>query len=295
MFYGLKRKLNYAIFNYVCRGIFQTKPIALKQSGCAVLSQIRSSDLIMYLIALKSFAKHVDVSAVYLMDDGLTHQDRAHLRAHIPGINILEIADYRRPQCPSGGTWERLLAIAELNATRYIVQLDSDTLTIGALDEINACLAQNTSFVIGTYDHQDFQSMASHQAAGVESTKASRHIQALAEASFDKVRGFNDMRYVRGCSGFTGFRRGALTLEMVQDYSAQMYAAVGTRWSEWGTEQVMSNLLVSNSGPAIVLPHPKYCNCTAIAEDKTAFIHFIGYCRFKNNTYSRLANKFMSA
>lgn len=294
MFYDLRRKLNHAQFNISCRGIHRTPPLVLKETGCSVLSQIRGSELVMYLIAVKSFAKRVDVNEVYLVDDGLTEADRATLLEHIRGIHILDIANYRRQHCPSGGTWERLLAIAELNASRYVVQLDSDTLSIGPLNKISTCVAQSTSFVIGTYDHQDFDTMTAHQVAGAESAKIHHHIQALAEASFDKLHGFPNMRYVRGCSGFTGFRPGALSVEMVQDLSEQMYAAVGPRWNEWGTEQVMSNLLVSNSGPAIVLPHPEYCNCTAIS-NKTEFIHFIGYCRFKGNTYARLANGFIGA
>ena len=37
-----------------------------------------------------------------------------------------------------------------------------------------------------------------------------------------------------------------------------MTAELGSRWTEWGTEQVTSNYVVANSPEAMVLPYPKY-------------------------------------
>ena len=68
-----------------------------------------------------------------------------------------------------------------------------------------------------------------------------------------------------------------------------MAAALGEVWNQWGSEQVMSNIVVANAAQAAVLPHPKYCDCSRIKTDVTAFIHFIGSCRFKHGIYQALA------
>ena len=68
-----------------------------------------------------------------------------------------------------------------------------------------------------------------------------------------------------------------------------MWSAIGDKWAEWGSEQVMSNIVVANIPNAIVLPHPKYADCHKMKADVTEFIHFIGSCRFDGGNYGRLA------
>jgi hypothetical protein len=67
-----------------------------------------------------------------------------------------------------------------------------------------------------------------------------------------------------------------------------MRAAIGDRWHEWGSEQVMSNIVIANIPGAIVLPHPKYADCHKMKQGVTEFIHFIGSCRFDGGNYARL-------
>ncbi len=58
--------------------------------------------------------------------------------------------------------------------------------------------------------------------------------------------------------------------------------------AEWGSEQVMSNIVVANVPSAVVLPHPKYADCHKMEPGVTQFIHFIGSCRFDGGNYARL-------
>ena len=166
-------------------------------------------------------------------------------------------------------------------------QLDADTITLGAISEIREAIAENRSFVIGTRDNQDFEMMPAAVKGGHLRLERSLHVQNLAEANFDKLAGYENMRYVRGCAGFSGFAKDSVSQDYIETISAQMYQAIGDRWNEWGTEQVMSNIVVSNSPDAVVLPHPKFCNCKSIADGLTEFIHFIGTCRFVRGTYAR--------
>ena len=119
-------------------------------------------------------------------------------------------------------------------------------------------------------------------------SQAAGHVQVVAEAHFNRLRDFESLHYVRGCSGFAGFARRSFTREFVEEISAQMRSALGDRWTEWGSEQVMSNIVVANIPGAVVLPHPKYADCHKMKPQLTEFIHFIGSCRFDGENYARL-------
>ena len=61
-----------------------------------------------------------------------------------------------------------------------------------------------------------------------------------------------------------GFARQSFTREFVEAISGQMQGAIGAKWSEWGSEQVMSNIVIatpSNSSRGFT---PVSCNCPMI-------------------------------
>lgn len=291
LFYRLKDKLRRQRFASQCRDILKTPPVALSNdSNLAVLSQLQHKDVLMFLLALKSFAREVPIGQVYLLNDGsLTTEDIALVHKHVPKLAVFELRDFQGSSCPRGGTWERLLAIAEAVKKHYVIQLDSDTLTIGALPEVIEYVRQGTAFTIGTWDNQEIETM-NERCTTIKSrnTGPDSHVQLVAEAHFDKLKAFNTLRYVRGCSGFAGFPQHSFTRDFVEGISSQMHAAIGSKWEEWGSEQVMSNIVVANIASAKVLPHPKYSDCQKMKLRQTAFIHFIGSCRFTHGAYATL-------
>lgn len=289
MFYALRQRLNYQWFNFKNRAVLATPPLVFDPDGPFFMTQLCRRDLFIYIAAVKTFSRAIRPSRVHALDDGsLTAADRALLRAHIDGIVFLELKDYRSPHCPSGGCWERLLAVADLCQSRYVVQLDSDTITLGALSEVQDCIVRECSFVISVKDDQQIEYMPSAVATARGHLLDGNGIQPVSEANFDQLENHEALKYARGCAGFSGFAKGATSREFIENISRQMFKAVGERWSEWGTEQVTSNIAVANSPLALMLPHPKYCNCTRIQNGITQFIHFIGYCRFKGGIYARL-------
>ncbi len=293
MFYKLKDSARRFIFNAKSRSIWQTKPVKLTaNNGVAVLSMMCHRDMQMYLIALKTFTRHVDVEAVFIVNDGsLLDEDIALLKKHIPQITILAMSDYRSAVCPTGGTWERLLSIASLTDKYYVIQLDADTLTLDVLSEVADYAARNISFTIGTWDNQQFETMPERSGLSRPAyDRGDRHVQIVSESFFVQLKDAATMRYVRGCSGFSGFARGASFRAFIEKLSPEIEALIGDKWKEWGSEQVMSNLVVANSPQAAILPHPEYSNCNRNVE-KTRFIHFIGDCRFKKQQYAILAKR----
>jgi len=298
MFYKLKDRIRRIQFAERCKAVLHTAPVAPDaSSNLALLSQLQHKDVLMFLLAVKSFVKQVHPRAVFVLNDGsLSHEDRALLDAHIPGVTMLELPMFRSAACPTGGTWERLLAISMLVNDYYVIQLDSDTLSVGAIDEVRDCVQRQRAFALGTWDHQRCESMHERweTATGLKPRRDS-HVQLLAEANFDKLKRFKSLRYVRGCSGFSGFPRRSFTREFVENISTQMWAAIGDKWPEWGSEQVMSNIVVANIPGAVVLPHPKYADCRKMKPGETEFIHFIGSCRFNDGTYAKLGAKVIQA
>lgn len=293
MFYRLKDKFRRFRFMMETTGILSAPALVTRpDSRLALLTQLQHKDVRLALIAFKSFASKIPVGAVYILSDGsLTPDDFELLRRHIPSVTFLKLEDHQSQNCPKGGCWERLLSIARLVKDHYVIQLDSDTLTLGDIPEIAKCVGVNRSFVIGTWDNQELETMASRQSeAAVLMGKAIKipHIQLAAEANFNKLKRYNELRYVRGCAGFSGFAKGSFNREFVEEISGQMSDALGDRWREWGSEQVMSNIVVANTPACRVLPHPKYSDCRKMRFPETVFVHFIGSCRFNDGNYARL-------
>src|SRR6266581_9239214 len=141
MFYHLKDRVRRHRFTAACKGVLQAAPVALDASSrLVVLSQLQHKDVLMYLLAAKSFARQVKPRAGCVLDDGsLSANDRALLRDHVPDVTLLGLAEFQSAACPRGGTWERLLAISSLVAENYVIQLDSDTLTVGHIGEVRRC------------------------------------------------------------------------------------------------------------------------------------------------------------
>lgn len=291
MFYKLKDRIRRARFAAECKAVLRAPPVVLDASSeLALLSQLQHKDVLMYLIAVKSFGRQIKPRGVYVVDDGsLTASDRALLKEHVPSLTLFTLTAFQNSTCPRGGTWERLLAISTLVRDSYVIQLDSDTLTLEPIDEVQKCVDTQTGFALGTWDNQRIESMAERRETAVKlAPRSGDHIQVFAESNFDKLSAYNSLRYVRGCSGFAGFPRHSFTRELVESISGQMAAAIGAKWSEWGSEQVMSNIVIANVPGAIVLPHPKYADCHKMKAGLTKFVHFIGSCRFAGGHYARL-------
>jgi hypothetical protein len=252
---------------------------------------VQSAHTLMYLLAIKSFLRHVPAAAVTVLDDGsLTPADHELLRAHVGGLSIVPIAGVDTGPCPRGGCWERLLHILDLSASRYVVQLDSDVLTPAPVPEVVEAIAANRSFTLGSA--AEFGIMTTAEAALAIAGRDPAETQFAAEFALPRIPPEIGRFYVRGSAGFAGFAKGASSRATAEAFSAAMTEQMGRRWEEWGTEQVASNFLVASSPGGLVLPWPKYC-CFYDNEDiaESALLHFIGTWRFRGGVYARLGQR----
>ena len=284
MFYNLKTKLKRSWYNLNCRAIFDTEPLRIREAPLLFLTMVSHDDLLMYLVAIKSLYWRIGEGSIAVINDGsLTPADIDRLNYHLGRPEILDVRRIETGPCPRGGCWERLLTAMDLCADQYLIQVDSDTLTLNAVPEVIEAYRNNWSFALGTYHGQRIVSLSEAYAFVEKNT--SNHVQVLAERCFLNFLD-GEWRYVRGCAGFSGFARGRHGRADAEAWSRRMQENLGEKWSEWGSEQVTSNLLIANASDSVVLPYPRYANINPTLDPAhSAFIHFIGTFRYSRGTY----------
>jgi hypothetical protein len=281
----LKRDYFRSQYQKVTREILATPPLQRGDLPFTVLSMVHQRDVQSYLVAVKSFAHFLNPQRIVVVcDPTIDNDDRAVLRKHVPHIELHEAHEFVHPDIPRGGTWERLFAIASLVQDSYVVQLDADTLTVKPIPEVLEGIRAGTGFVLGEMPDTPIRSLAAAREYALPWIGPDVHVQAIAEVEMVNVGLPAGARYIRGCSGFTGFPKSTDMRERMLDFSRRMKAKLGEDWKRWGTEQVTSNYLASNSAGTQALPFPKY-GTPDCATPETAFFHFIGSMRFVNNAY----------
>jgi hypothetical protein len=294
MLFKFKRALQLRAFNRGVRDVLHTPPVQHDPaSRVTLVTQIYPPDLLMYLVAVKTFTRYVPVKQCHVVSDRLSDSDKATIREHVPGCNIVDLPQIDTSGFPKGGTWERLLHIIDLAQSSYVIQLDADTLTTGTPTEVLDCIANNRSFTLGTSMGREVvsASTASEQLAKLHRDD-DPHVQTIAELALDKL-GDANARYVRGNSAFAGFAPGQHDRARLRRFSERMSSVIGAgKWSEWGSEQVASNFMVANAAGGYVLPFERYRYFSPghpISE--AVLLHFIGTYRFAGGVYRDMSRE----
>jgi len=272
-------------FDWAARGVLKTPPIVPEEGPLVIVSMVCHRDLLMYLLAIKTFYRRLGFGRIVVIDDGsLTPEDLEVIRHHVRPSEIIPAKSLSSPACPSYISWKKLFCIAKFIDESFVIQLDSDTLSVSPdLSEVRDLVLSDASFILGTWANQEVVTMQEAVYAAREST--STHVQMVAEQNFDKLSGFSSKKYFRGCSGFDGFAKGLFNMKDLEEFSAEMFSIIGDKWSEWGSEQTMSNVLVANSPRMGLLPYPEYYNYWGVEEAQQKFIHFVGTYRYHGGVY----------
>lgn len=293
MFFRARRALNRAWFEFNVRELRNTAALPCSETPITIVSMVCHGEVSMYLLALKSFVRHLGViPRVLVLNDGsLTLADKQTLSKHVDGIAIREISEISTGLCPKGGCWERLLLISDLVQESYVVQLDSDTLTSAAVPEVLSCIEENRCFtLLGDRSHPSVRTML--EAWEDLKTNTSTQPQAVCERNFSQLKESRNLKYLRGNAGFVGFAKGSFKRDRVVYFSELMRSISEGTWNRWGSEQLTSNLLIANSTDPLPLPFPKYCSFWAhpdVDYRASSFIHFIGPYRFAQGLYRKSA------
>jgi hypothetical protein len=180
-----------------------------------------------------------------------------------------------------------------------VIQIDSDTLCFGPMQEVLNCVEQNRAFTLA--EGMPIQPLPSWVERGLE--RKSDHIVNTFELKAREFPDADKWKYVRGSSGFAGFSKGGVTHELLETFHAGGLKVHGSRWKEWGTEQIASNFTVANSPDSIPLPYPKYATFEPEyatfqkdgIKDTMSLLHFIGAFRFDLGVFPTLANREIDA
>ena len=300
----VEHKLREAMFLREARGILATPPVQARDDGLILFSMIGTRVLLPYLLAIKSLHAQLRRGRVVILDDGsLTEADRQVLARHLGNPRIIPIASVEVGPCPRGGTWERLLTILDLRQDAYVIQLDSDTVTLGPVPEIEAAITQGHSFTLRGAEDSELLPLpevsARSRAAAAGNTSGRVHVQSAIEQAMEQLQipGRTGLRYARGCSGFAGFAPGRDGRALAEAFSQEADRLVGrAKWSEWGSEQVTSNFVIANDPGAMLLRYDRYMNYWAEPDlGDAAFAHFLGTCRFDRGMYRQVAAQVIAA
>ena len=293
------RKVREAQFNRAARAVLTTPPVRARDDGVVLFSMVGTRVLLPYLVAAKSFHARLGRGRIAILDDGtLTAEDRAVLAFHLDGPEIHSIDAVDAGDCPRGGCWERLLTLLDLRQSDYVIQLDSDTVTLGPVPEIVQAIEAGCDFALLGGPTTCWLPVGEF-VASLGPDWGDTHIQGAIEwklaQACGQVPGLT--HYLRGCAGFAGFAAGGMGRETADGFSRAAAALLGAeRWAQWGSEQVMSNLIVANEGEPLLLPYARYLNFwNEQFGDDAALVHFVGTYRFHRGAYFQAARQAIAA
>lgn len=293
----IKEKLIEFLFRRYIKKIRAISPVSnFESSGLIVLSMVQKKDVDMLLLAIKSFVRFVAVERfVLILDPSIDDEDIKVLDDHLVNVKFLSAKELRREGFPCGGCWERLLGIESINGEGYVIQLDADTLTLKPPVQVLNAIEKDAAFTLGTSDGQSFKSFSdSSSFAGSFIEKGSVHVQLACEFMLKDFPNNKDMLYIRGCAGFAGFPKGTFRSEMMCSINNFYSENLGDRWLEWGTEQFVSNLIISNMNKKEVLDINLY-NTPYNDFGDLVFHHYIGTVRFSDLKYFNNAKKIINS
>ncbi|MFT7005532.1 MAG: hypothetical protein ACJAXJ_000030 [Colwellia sp.] len=288
-------KINKFFFNKTAKNVLYTRPLTYKyDERVTIVSMVGATTVNMYLVAIKSFMEHFGYGKIEVINDGsLQPSDISILKHHVPKLNISLASDVDTHGCPTYISWKRLFRIQQLAESSYVIQLDSDTISIGPLYEIDNRVNSNEGFLIGSMRWG--APVRTEFLNSIVSSWKNTHVQPLAEENFHKMTFFADgTKYIRACAGFAGYPKKFATIEEIKALSDEIESYIGNVWHNWGSEQTATCCLISKTKNATPLPWPYYQNHLFPKSNEHIksmnFIHFIGSNRYDNGTYKKLVH-----
>lgn len=300
MFYRLRKSIANGRFNRQTHRLLQTAPIDYKEAPLSIVSMVENKDVQMYILAVKALYRRLGRGKIVaIIDADLPRASRELIREHLGPVEFVLLDSIDTGTCQRGGTWERVLFCVDRSATDYVIQIDADVLCFGPIEEVLDCVDRNRAFTIA--ENLPVQPLSNWVEKGIERNQ--NHIVTTFEVKAREFPNADKWLYVRGSSGFAGFAKGGITRAVLEEFHAGGARVHGSRWTEWGTEQIASNFAVANSPNSLPLPYPKYATFEpeyaafqkkGITADMSV-LHFIGIFRFDLGVFPALSNREIDA
>ncbi|PCI59903.1 MAG: hypothetical protein COB37_10690 [Kordiimonadales bacterium] len=294
---SLNHRFNTWLLSKKCRRVLKVAAIKTTDDPLVFVSQLRHSDLLPYLVAIKSIYRTFKKGGVIVLSDGsLTSKDKQILREQIQGIDIRDISDVDLCGLQSGGTWERLVTLVQESQKRYAIQVDADLITTQEVSEIFQLWQDNISFALANPNSPGkltFRGMADW--IKEQGLTHIQHVTIVSELALGLMENGSDQFYQRTTSAFAGIAKGGAKLTDLIAFSKEMESTIGDKWYEWGSEQVGSNYIVANAPNSIELDTRFYMNNGPDIDLTDAkLIHFFGTYRFYQKRYFGIIEKILA-
>jgi hypothetical protein len=287
MFYDLKRRGYRWKFEWSIRAILDTPPLRLIQAPWTIVSMVGETDVNMYILAIKSFYFRLGSGKVIaIISKKMNEKEIEKLKYHIIGIEIQIIEQINVGNFQRGGCWERLVYILDRAKNEFVIQIDSDTVTIGDnVVEIKERINANASFAYVDRNRP----ITSLSAASAESKLSkSNYVGLVLERSFENWPNADRLRYCRGSAAIAGFARNTEGIELLEGFYSNMKASLGQRHQQWGTEQCASNFIIANASTVSMLPFPEYSTYPGVGTDTNVkMFHMLGSVRYADGYYAK--------
>lgn len=302
MFYRLRKRLNSVRFWLAARGIYRTPPTPCDpRAECTIHTMLGRSDLLMYLVAIKSLLRFRPASRVAAHSDGsLAPSDETLLRKHIPGVQIIRAGDadervkkllnpFLMEWRAHDPCWRRLIDTEVWRQTPRRVIIDSDLLTLRRPDALLEWIADSGNtrpLMFGAVDTEPAGPVVAGSGNGSMQNSYRERLAKIGAAV-----GMPATFFQGGTAGCYGCTRELSLAEIERQLKAAL--AAGVPMGEWGGDQCLVIYVLSHSNP-IHLSIQRYLNYSPEAIDRldeAAIIHFYGTHRYHAGTYLRLTRQ----
>lgn len=289
----LRTRINKFLFDVSTRGIRSTPPVRQQPGKAKLVSLVCHRDVDRYLISIKSVYHYLGEGEIVVLNDGtLTPQDIATLDHHLDGPRYYHVDEIDTGACPTYICWKRLFLILDLCQDDYVIQVDSDIVAQGPIDEAIDAVANEEAFIIVNRQNPGRIRLADMPAWLSQKGWQQDNLQLNAERSFAGFPDAESRYYARGTAAFVGFPRQCATREQVEQFSRYIESQVGPEWRTWGSEQTTTNYVIANAPKLRFLEYPRYLNhMPNLAAEQGALVHYFGSHRYDHGRYGRAARR----
>jgi hypothetical protein len=300
MLYRVRKRLQTARFRLAARGIYGTPPLPCDPTAdCTIHTMLSHADLLMYLLAIKSFLRFRPAARVVVHSDGsLTHGDEAVLNHHVPNLQIVATRDaddraerqlnpFLREWRARDASWRRVIDTELWCETPRRLIIDADILTLRQPTAVLQWIAGS-----GRGRPLLFGAPEGPPSGPITAGRGRRHIQTVFREQLATVAtqlGRPAEFFQGATSGYYGCERDVSVPAIEAVIRAAL--AAGIPMHEWGGEQCLVVYLLSTAAPIRLDPRHYVNFAPEVIErlNEVAVVHFYGTFRYYGGVYPRLA------
>ena len=278
MYSAVGPKLSHWLLSRQLRRIYLTHPVTVQRGPATIVSTVAQHSVAMYLIAIKSFCARLhglDGAIVAFVDDAMPEQRKTMLREHVRGIELISSSSAHSTRWRRRGGSPHPTRQGE-----FVIELKPETICLGDIDEIRACIVGNIPFVMA--GPCSAQTLSNSGAVGLELT-------TLIDSG--------QLEYVRASAGLAGFpRMGHCQVERHAVHRRRIVGLLkGETWRRSGEGECGLSFAATKESCWAVLPWTDYVSLApkVAISHHPKLLHFSDPFGSQARQYERFATAFI--